>query len=188
MLLVTPTRAGRYLWPLYPLFALWMLLGLERLLGRLRPVWTRALRERWVVGAAAVVFVAATLGHVRSLHPPGLETRADARALFDHVASLDEPVRAVFFKPRVLTWRTRVPAMGTFVGGPAEVWGELERLGITHAVVGDLGISPEKDAALRRALAAAAPGRVASVYENESFGVFRIFVGPREPSRKRDAP
>jgi hypothetical protein len=184
LLIVTPTRAPRYLWPLYPLFALWFLLGLEALLSRLRPRWTRALRQRWVLGAAVLLSLAATVGHVRRPHSPGLETRADARALFDHLAALDGPVRAAFFKPRVLTWKTRVPAMGTFVGEPAEIWGELARLRITHVVVGDLGISPEKDAALRRALAAAPAGRVTSVYENESFEVFRIVADRREPTEE----
>ncbi len=187
MLIVTPTRAPRYLWPLYPLFALWMLLGLERLVIRLRPAWSSRLRERWVLGAAIALALAATIDHVRRPHPPGLEARGDARALFSRLAALDEPVRVAFFKPRVLTWKTRIPAMGTFVAEPADAWGELERLRITYAVVGDLGISPEKDAALRRALAAAPSGRVTSVYENRSFEVFRIVADPREPSGDGDA-
>jgi hypothetical protein len=182
MLIVTPTRAPRYLWPLYPLFALWMLLGLEAVLRRLRPGWPRALREHWALGAAVVLSLSAAVGHVRRPHPPGLEARADAQALFGHLTTLDPPVRATFFKPRILTWKTRIPAMGTFVAEPEDIWGELERHQITHVVVGDLGISPENNAALRRALAAAPAGRVAWDYGNESFEVFRVAEALRNPS------
>jgi hypothetical protein len=167
MLLVIPTRAERYLWVLYPLIAFCLLAGLRALLApRLGP-------ER---GAAASVTVGCLLAalavslHLRAPRDPGLEENPQVQQVFGNLAEIasHRPVRAVFFKPRNLTWATRIPAMGPFVAAPRDVLEELERQGITHVVLGDFGVHPERQASLRRALQAE-PGSFRPGYANASF-------------------
>jgi hypothetical protein len=172
MLLAIPTRAERYLWVLYPLIAYGLLAGLRALLA-VRLVPRRA--AAGAVAAGCLLVAIALPPRLRAPREAGLEEHPDVQRLFARLAEVAarQPVRALFFKPRNLTWATRIPAMGPFVAPAPVVLEELQRQGITHVVVGDLGVHPERQAALGRALAAE-PGSFRPCYENASFRVYQF--------------
>jgi len=178
MLAITPTRATRYLWPLYPILALALLNGLALALARVPRLRDDARRPALAIAGLLALLAAAV--HLAQPHPRAPEERPEARAVYASLQELDAvaPARVVYFKPRTLTWHTRIPAMGTFVAPPAEWLEELRRQRITHVVVGDLGAFPEKDRALR-AVVEGHPELFREEYRNPGFAVYRFDAAPR---------
>ena len=176
MLLVIPTRAERYLWVLYPLVGFALLAGLR---GLFAARLGEARAGAGAVTAACLLSLVSAVSATQAPREPGLEENPDVQQLFQRLAEMAsrQPVRAVFFKPRTLTWLTRIPAMGPFVAPPPIVLEELEAKRITHLVMGDLGVNPERQASMRRALDQA-PGSFRPCFENGSFQVFEL-VGHR---------
>jgi hypothetical protein len=170
MLLLIPTRAERYLWVLYPLVGYALLAGLRALLGlRLDAARSGA----WAVAVGCLLAATAIATALRVPRDPGLEENPDVQELFGRLADVasQEPVRALFFKPRTLTWLTRIPAMGPFVAPPELVLDELDRQHITHVVLGDLGVNPERQASMRGALESE-PASLRLYFENRSFRLY----------------
>ena len=165
MLLVLPTNAPRYWWPLVPLQLLALGHGV-RLLWRFRPLPA--------VGAAVVValFIAAVARSAPE-PSPSFAARPELRALMTALEqqAVAEPVRVSFFSPRLFTWHTRIPAMGHFVATPDETLQEMRRQGITHLVLGSYGELPPSDSSLQQALAGHPEG-----YERmEDYGPLTVY-------------
>lgn len=185
MLLVVPVRAERYLWPVIPLVAYFLVLGLAWASAAVREVarlgWPKATNQvdvrdrRLAVVGVILLATGALVARGADEIPPPLEDHPDAQALFAFLRETNaaEPARVVFFSPRALTWNTGIPAMGTFPAPRADAVRELERKRISHVVFGDLGLQPVRDSTLRATVASAAE-RFTIVYSNDSFAVYRM--------------
>ena len=167
--------SGRYAWPLFPVSAFGLFLGLQVIL-RFRSR-TSHNPDRSVY-LTAVVLCALAVGFHRTLEGERQPTVADTRvqALLDEVRSLgseNPDVRIGYFKPRSLTWFTGVPAMPLFVASDTATFGELRRYGITHVALGSLGLSPDLTARWHQ-LVAANPGTFDRVWANEGFQIYQV--------------
>lgn len=182
MILLTPVRDWRYLWPLYPVVLLFFLTGLRIVVSfALRP--RRRVAEWVTVGAAAAVTLLATVRIARQPDPPSLLGLADVQDLFDRVRETSQGrlVRYSFLNPRVLTLEAGVEAMPWFAAASLErALTEFEDQGITHLVLGDIGVAPDARVFLEK-LVAAHPARFTLEYENRTFRVLRFH-------RAREAP
>jgi len=150
MLLVLPTRAARYWWPLVPLQALAMIEGLRVLLSRVPSV------PRWVPAVAVALLFAIGLPHdARERATPFFERDEVTQVVAAlRSASPDMEPRVAIFSPRQLTWHTRIPAMGHFRATPDQTLAELRDKKIAFLVSGSLGEWPEISASIDRAIAA----------------------------------
>jgi len=150
MLLVLPTRATRYWWPLVPLQALAMVEGLAVLIRRVPSV------PRWVPAAVVALLFAIGLPHdARERATPFFERDEVTQVVAAlRSASPDVEPRVAIFSPRQLTWHTRIPAMGHFKATPEQTLAELRDKGITFLVSGSLEEWPEFSASIDRAIAA----------------------------------
>lgn len=153
MLLVVNVQDGRYLWPLFPLFAAALVVGARWLAGRIS-----ADRAPALGGVAAVAAVGAAVV-VQGTRPrvPDFADLPPVRRIFAYADSVRRvgDARFVFANPRVLTWYTGVPAMPIFLATPAETMTELRSARITHVVLGDVGDMPEENRSMRRAIQSA---------------------------------
>jgi hypothetical protein len=177
MLLVLPMQDGRYLMPLAPLaiYAAGVGIGVAaatvgRLTGRMLPL-PRALQ---VSLAAIVTIVVATIG--RELTKPApmvLMEVPGVRPIFDRlrVARDSGTVRVMFVNPRVLTWRTGVPAMGFFLADPDTTLAELRAKRITHVIVGDVDTDPLRARSVAAAVAAR-PSAFSRLYADGPFTLY----------------
>jgi hypothetical protein len=177
MLLITPAVDVRYMWPLYPLFVFGLVHGAHAALGRLRPRWPPPRRALALGGALAVLAVLAVVRSERRPRPPALTERADARELFALLArkAAAEPTRVVFVKPRTLAWHTGVPAMPLFSAPAEDSLAELRAKGITHVILGDVGLASRHQVPFR-ALIERFPDRFPWECRVGAFDVYR-FVG-----------
>jgi hypothetical protein len=78
----------------------------------------------------------------------------------------------MFVRPQVLALETGIPAMTSFDAPPAVIAGELDRLCITHVVLGDFGMAGSADRAVRE-LVRARPDGFRLEFRNASFEVHR---------------
>jgi hypothetical protein len=179
MLLVLPMQDTRYLMPLAPL-VLYAAAGGVALVamwvsGRLgRPMSEH--RSHWLAVLTFVVIATATLGQeLRRPRPPILMDATGMRSLFDRLRAehAAAPIRAVFMNPRVLTWRTGVPAMGFFLAPPDTTLAVLRAHRITHVVVGDLGTDASRAASLQAAVTAR-PDAFRPLFTEGVFTVYRV--------------
>ena len=77
-------------------------------------------------------------------------------------------------RPRVLAWETGVPTTGTITRlPPDETLMELERLGISHLVVGEPHVGVDATRIVRR-LREEFPCRFDEPFRNGSFTVYRL--------------
>lgn len=184
MLVIAPVQDRRYVWPLFPLAGLWLVHGSAMLISLARRAIPRTRvseprRSHWaqpqVLAAACVATVMLlSLAWLAGSRPPrALEDNADVQSLFTYLEGMDgvDSARVVFFSPRVLTWNTRIPAMGSFTARPSEVVAELQRKRISHVVVGDLGFQQPRDRALRTAIDAY-PELFSLLFTNGSFSLY----------------
>lgn len=174
-LLILPIHDPRYLWPLFPLFAWGFLSGLQDLLRRAGVAAARA-AALTVAGIAAVLALASDTTVPR---PERLMDQPDVQRTVSHLrAAADHaPVRAVFPKPRSLTWHTGIPAMAQFVATPEETVAELDAKGISHVVTGSLGFDSLASGSLAAA-ARAYPARFREELDAGRFVVYRFRPGP----------
>jgi hypothetical protein len=154
MLCIVPVHNQRYFWPLVPVFALALGWGVVRVFELLRIGAAARMR---VPIAAGVLLAITTMACARSLAAPApaqLRDKPGTLELFEWVRAADarEPMRVVFFNPRVLTWRTRVPAMGYISPLPPRLMQELRAKRITHVIMTDFTEKMRSDGALRRAM------------------------------------
>jgi hypothetical protein len=164
MLLVIPARAGRYWWPLAPLQILAMVHGFRLLAAR----WRRA--PVHAVGAVAATALLAMAG-LRSVWEPAppLFSRPEIVELARWIEGMPraDSVRVSFYSPRLLTWETRVPAMGGFTAPPDETVAELRAHSVDYLIIGSYGQMPAQDTSFR----------VAVSTRPEAFSIVRRF-GP----------
>ena len=188
MLLASPVADTRYVWPLFPVGACALALGLTRVLewaASRRPAFPSAVTARALTVA---VLAAALYTDLRRPRPASLVGRPDTEALFAWLreTSRSSPMRVVFTNPRVLTLETGVPAMGNVMrSAPGHVLAYDER-GITHVIAEP---DPRSDCLQRFANAAIAayPARFALAYENQGFRVYRVLpaMGPVDSAFRR---
>jgi len=178
-LLFVPASAARYFWPLFPLVAFGLLNGVKLAVKLSRSSFSSDRASAVALVLAAVVALITMISHTLYLPPPPSMARDPAaQDLFDYlreVASREE-IRAAFVKPRVLTWETGIPAMSTFDGTPADIEAELRRQGVTHVVLGDLGLNPKNDDAWRTTVFQR-PDLFSHDYENRAFTIYRFAAG-----------
>lgn len=183
MLVIAPVMQVRYLWPFFPLLAFAMATGLA---VTLRPgVRSWEARAPLAAMAAVALAVVSAVVHRGDWLRPSYDAVSGSEATFARVAALPHASSRVgYFSPRVLTWRTRVPAMGIVVAEPPALVAELRANALTHVVVADSALLPgtnvaAANAALARAIAAS-PGTFTRVWSDSSFALYEI-VTARAP-------
>jgi hypothetical protein len=152
LLMVVPVIAGRYMWVVYPIFAFGLVRGLTWVAGLLRPSSQADARARLALAAAAVLAVLNVAWAERpAARGPAFTALPEVQQLFGALTTLaaEQPVRVAFVRPQVLALQTGIPSMPTFRATPEVVTAELDRLCITHVVLGDLDLAPRTDAAFR---------------------------------------
>jgi hypothetical protein len=155
MLVILPTRATRYWWPLVPLQIMATLEGLALLARSVRGM------PRWTPSVVATLL--GLTGIIRGAQPPPtpFAQREDVNAVVDAIHQAvrpDEKPRVVIFSPRLFTWHTRVPAMGYFSATPDRVLAELRDKRINFLVAGTLGEEVLFDNSIDRVLAERSEG------------------------------
>lgn len=179
---VAPVFDIRYLWPIWPLVAYAMINGasfvLERVTQDVRRACTVSLGLFGALTAAALF-----TGLVRE-PPPALLNQTSVLEVFDWVrrAQLRDSVRVVFVSPRVLTLETGVPAMGPFAADREATLRELERVRISHVIVGDVGIGSQANESLGQVVRSN-PADFRLEYQNEGFQVYEVRGGPSGASQ-----
>ncbi len=149
MLVVIPTNASRYWWPLAPLQLLALIMGARAAL-RLAPAIPPAT-------AVAMAGLIAALGTWRGVGEPAVPfgEREDVIAVTAAMRAMEpsESLRVAIVSPRIFTWHTRIPAMGFFEATPQQTIEELRSNRILFLVQGSLGESAPAAASVDRAIA-----------------------------------
>ena len=177
-LAMLPLASDRYLWPLAPLILLGLWRGLRICAGVLERRWSWW--PHWAVPAAVAAIAVAGAIRLAVLPPPrSLAALPNVQRLFAEVRAdaARGPMRVAFYKPRVLTLETGVPAMSLFEAPPPVIVAELQRRCITHVVIG----SPGTRLAAGRAFNLTVAWRAqlfTRVYTNEAFHLYRFEGGP----------
>jgi hypothetical protein len=177
-LAMLPLASDRYLWPLAPLILLGLWRGLRIGADVLERRWSWW--PRWAVAAAVATIAVAGAIRLSLLPPPrSLAAVPNVQRLFAEVRveAARGPMRVAFFKPRVLTLETGVPAMSLFEAPPPVVLAELRRRCITHVVIGSPGTRLAAGRAFNRTVAWRAQ-LFTRVYTNEAFHLYRFEGGP----------
>jgi len=188
MLIIVPVRETRYSWPILPVFAWAFYEGLVAL-WELLPRWDAGRAQRTAFASCAVIaLVSAVLVYQRPRRD-SLFDHPEVHALFARVAALPRSpaTRVVFTNPRVLTWKTGVPAMGTFATSTPNTMAELRRNHISHVVLGDLGTTPQLDGAMRRTVADSASA-FSVVYRDSVFTMLELLPSPATVERTSSVP
>lgn len=174
LLFAIPVVDRRYLYPLIPVVVVLTLRGLLDCMRWIRPSLPEQRRALIVGVAATVVAFSASASQWRPVRQTGLAVQADSRALFARIRPLGASgARLLTIKPRIFTLEAGVPAMALFGAAPAQVVRELCEQGITHVVVGDLGLFPSETAKLRAAVDSL-PLAFREEYRNASFRLMRF--------------
>ena len=177
MLMILPMQDGRYLMPLAPLIVYSAAWGAMIVIRWLAQRFRRDAADRRARLATVVVFaclVIAALG--RELTRPRPTVLLDApgvRPLFERLRTqhATTPTRVAFVNPRVLTWRTGVPAMGFLATSPDSTLLELRSKRITHLVLGDLDTDSAHFVSMKRAVDAR-PTAFRPLYTEGPFTVY----------------
>jgi hypothetical protein len=177
--LAFPGFAGRrYLQPIFPLYLFYAARGLQLAWLVDRPALRRAAVAAMLLAVAATY--AASFTNLQLDFAEGI-SRPESVALFDYVAQQTEADDViVFIKPRVMALLTsRRSAAYHMPDDDARLWEFFDRIGATHLVVVDsdeamaLAESPERIEYLR-AFARRNAARLAPVFTNRDFSVYRI--------------
>lgn len=175
MLVALPTRASRYMWPLYPLMTFAFLTGAQWLGGyvfRARPA-----RPQLLGGSLAALLIG--IGLVRDVvapAPPTFERVPDVQGVREVLRREDGStgkVRVVVFAPRVLSWTDGLTTMSMFDAAPDEMLRVLREHRITHVVSGDAGTFAIGASGVSR-MVESRPEMFAEVYANDSFRVYVV--------------
>ena len=178
MLLVVPVGEGRYVWPLYPVGACALAVGLTRVLELLRR-WAPAASPSSVAAAAlGIVAVAGVYTECLRPRPESLVGTPDAEALFAWLRQANETIgmRVAFTNPRVVTLETGVPGMGNVARrAPGQLLAYAER-DITH-LIWQPDVQSDCRQRIANSLPRLYPERFALAYENPGFRVYRVLPG-----------
>jgi len=177
MLAVLPMQDGRYLMPLAPLIVYLAARGAMRVVRWFARRARRDVSEpqaRLVTAVGFTCIMVATAG--RELTRPRPTVLLDVPGvpqLFERMRTLhaSTPARVVFVNPRVLTWRTGMPAMGFFSTSPDSTLLELRTKAITHVILGDLDTDPIHMESMHRAVEAR-PDAFRLLYTEGPFTVY----------------
>jgi hypothetical protein len=188
LLIIAPVHNTRYMWPLFPFFVFGLLNGVTILV---RSILKLPMRARTVTVAFAVLLALGASRAVIAQPAPGdllaLPDVAEITTFMRNAA--DQHARASFFKPRSLAWATGIPTVGP-LGGRSECGlEEMDRLRITHVIVGGIG-RREAYGPLRR-MVDARPDRFTLLLRNPTFSVYHLLPStdpPRAPSATPCAP
>jgi hypothetical protein len=175
-LLLSPVGDLRYSWPLFPVIAAGFGFGLVRITTivaeRLGKVRLAARATVVAVVVCALVGAGALVTTVREPSERTLEGDPDAEAMFSWLAE-QEGARVMFNNPRVLTLRSRRPAMALLDRStPGQLVGIDER-GITHFVWQRTEISNCHQEIANR-LVDEFPARFRLAYTNATFRVYAV--------------
>jgi hypothetical protein len=177
LLVLLPMQDKRYLMPIAPLAIYFAATGLRTALavvGRLTRRVPSPERAARLALAVVTVVVVATLG-LQTVQPAPL-VLMDApgvRPLFARLQAArdSDTVRVVFMNPRVLTWRTGIPAMGFFRASVDTTLAEFRSRRITHVVLGDLELDTLRSHSISRAVLAH-PESFQRIYSAGDFTLF----------------
>jgi hypothetical protein len=168
-------RAGRYLVPVFPILIFGLLHGSRLLLSVARRHWSEG-RVSNSVAAAGVVLATSTLV-VLSVRQPRtggyLYELPEAASLFDYLRAQPGDTRVAFTEPRVLSWRTGIPATVIPGVGPGDVMPELDHLEISHVVLNRIGLEAGRVRAMQATIETY-PCRFEPTFDNGSFEVYRV--------------
>ncbi len=183
MIIVAPVGDPRYLWPLYPVGACALAVGLTRLLELLLRWWPSLPASRLGPATLVAVLLAALYTETSRPRPESLVDRPDAKALFAWLrqTSRTTAMRIAFSNPRVVTLETGVPGMGNVQRRAAGQLLAYAEKNITHLI----WQSEERSDCLQRianSLPRLYPERFALDYENAGFRVYRVLPGAVPPA------
>lgn len=186
LLAASPAVEVRYMWPMYPVLAAGLVLGISAT-GRFL-----AQRVRWLprsplpaVAVLALIVVAALRRELSLPAPDADEYEPEARALqaWLRVAGERAALRMVTSNPRVLTLRTHVPAMASLVVPPDQQLRAMREEQITHLVLRTVQAMDCRER-LVNALPGEFPDRFVLEYSNPKWSVYRL-LPPNDTERER---
>jgi hypothetical protein len=176
LLVASPAVDARYLWPLYPVLAAGLVLGVSAV-GRFL-----AQRVAWFprsplpsVGALAAIAIAGFLQEFSQPTPEAINYQPEARALQAWLREAQQraPMRLLYSNPRVLTLETRVPAMPALIVPPNKQLQAMREEGITHLIWRTVKESDCRTL-LANALPTEFPDRFTLEYSNAKWRVYRL--------------
>ena len=175
MLAVSPVSEGRYLWPLFPVIACALAVGLTEVVEWLRVYVPRLSARPIVVAILCVVAAAALYTDTSRPRPEAFRGAPNAEALFAWLRQTSQvtPMRVVFFNPRVVVLETGVPAMGILNRTPREHLVAFTEQRITH-VICEAGEKSSGQQPVTNSLPGLFPDRFSLAYENPEFRVYRV--------------
>ena len=180
LVLLSPIRESRYLWPLWPVFAYSVVAGARVWAGwvRLSEQTTRRLAP--IIGGGWILVCLLTA--LAKPSPPALLADNDIKDVMEWVRNESKvaPMRVVFFNPKVLALETGVPSMPWFRATPEETLEEFRRAGITHVIVGRISVMKRETESLEAAIRTN-PDAFQLVRKNGTFEFLRVTVGESRP-------
>lgn len=176
MLCVSPVSDGRYLWPLYPVFAAGLVVGAtaaSKFVGKYVSWYPRSAAP--VALALSLILVAGVWRDTKVPAQQSLDRLPDAERLFTWLRERQarEPMRAMFHNPRVLSLKTGVATMGALALSPAAHLEAIRETRISHIVWQNAETNACRSRLLN-ALPRLYPDRFVLEYENPSFRVYRV--------------
>ena len=178
------------MWPLYPVAASALAVGITQVLELLRRYWPSLPTKGVAVAILAVVATSALGTELTRARPDTLVGAPDGEALFTWLreAQRTTPVRVVFFNPRVVTLETGVPSMGNVERSARGQMRAFAEEGITHLIC-PLAAPEDRPQEIANTLPRRYPDKFALVYQNSGFQVYQVLPGevprrrgPRSPS------
>ena len=189
-LLIAPVGEERYMWPLYPVAACALAVGLTQVLEFVRRYWPSLPAKGVAVAFLAMVATTALGTELTRARPEAIVGTPDGEALLTWLRDTHRttPIRVVFFNPRVVMLETGVPSMGNVNRSPPGQMQALAEQGITH-LIAKLEAVIDGPQQIASSLPRRYPDRFALVYQNSGFQVYQVLPGelprrrgPRSPS------
>ncbi|MEQ1910413.1 MAG: hypothetical protein ABMA15_16445 [Vicinamibacterales bacterium] len=189
MLVIAPVGEERYLWPLYPVAACALAVGLTHVLQSLQRFWPSLPARGVAVAILAVVATAALGTEMTRARPDTLVGTPDGEALFSWLrdAQRATPIRVVVFNPRVVTLETGVPSMGNLERSARGQMRAFADEGITH-LIRQLGAVSDRPQQVANSLPERYPDRFALAYQNSRFQVYHVLPGELRRRRGSRGP
>jgi hypothetical protein len=189
MLIIAPVGEERYMWPLYPVGACALAVGLTQVLEWLRRFWPSLPTRAVAIAILAAVATAALGTELQRARPDALVGTPDGEALFAWLreAQRTTPIRVVFFNPRVVTLETGVASMGNLERPTRAQMRAFAEEGITHLICQPDALSDGQQR-IANTLPRRYPDRFALVYQNPRFQVYQVLPGDIPPESGTKSP